>query len=302
MASFDFNVDTSPMASAMSGVTTHVAETTVAVAAMQAAVIAAEKAAADKLCADIDNGFYCLMQSQLSMKKTEHFSNLRTNFLSLREMGKDLCSKQERMEQDVARIQREYYKIFHSIDMSLEKQMRELDTATYQVADQRDQLITSRQLKDIAETMCYSRDISAAARNVLTAKMKKRIRRTLDRVGENVMQNQTYQDRMEKMLNPTAVEASSKEYIPVIYAQEASTVMPGMQVSELQMPEGLNKDTKNPISIAISEKFGDLNGLKGSQEERERVRTEFLNLVNSSNLEPRVADVVMGLFERGGYK
>lgn len=302
MASFDFMVDTSPMASTMSGVSAHVAETTVAVAEMQSAVIAAEEAAADRLCADIDNGFYCLMQSQLSMKKTEHFSTLRTKFLSLRELGKDLCSKQDRMELDVARIHREYYKLFHSIDMSLDKQMRELDSAACKVADQRERLITSRQLKDIAETMCYEKDISAVARTALTAKMKKRLRRTLESVGENVMQNQTYRNRMEKMLNPVGVEAAAQEFIPVVYAQEASMVMPGVKVSEVQVPEGLDREVKNPVTLAVSDRLDELTGRTASPEERERIRAEFLNLVNGSNLDPRMASVIMYLYDRGGCR
>jgi len=290
------------MANTMSGVSARVSETTDAVDAMQEAVVAAERAAAEKLCADIDNGFYCLMQSQLSMKKTEHFSTLRTKFLSLRELGKDLCSKQDRMEMDVARIHREYYKLFHSIDMSLEKQMRELDSAACQVADQRERLITSRQLKDIAETMCYSRDISSVARTALTAKMKKRIRRTLDSLGGNVEQNQVYRNRMEEMLNPVTVEEPAQEFIPVIYAQEASMVMPGVVVSEVQVPEGLDREVKDPVILAVSDQLAELANQPTSPEDRERVRAEFVNLVNGSGLDPRLARVVMFLFERGGNR
>ena len=302
MASFDFLVDTSPMASAMSGVSTHVTETTVAVAAMQAAVIAEEKAAADRLCADIDNGFFCLMQSQLSMKKTEHFSNLQTKFMSLRELGKDLCSKQDRMELDVARIRREYYKLFHSIDKSMEKQMRELDTETYRVVEQRERLITSRQLKDITEMLCYAKDTSSVVGTALSAKMKKRTRRTLERIGGNVSQNQDYRDQMQNMLSATPVSAPTKEYIPVVYAQEESMVMPGVQVTEVRLPDGLDKSVENTLSVAVSGRLSELSGLSTSPAEQARIRAEFLYLLNQSGLESRVAGTVRELFEGGGRR
>lgn len=302
MASFDFLVDTSPMASTMSGVSTHVTETTVAVAAMQAAVIAAEQDAANMLCADIDNGFYCLMQSQLSMKKTEYIATLRTRFLSLRELGKDLCSKQERMELDVARIQREYYKLFHSIDMSLDKQIQELDADAYKVADQRERLITLRHLKDVSEALTYARDISSVTRSALTAKMKRRTQRTLETVNENVRQNQVYRDRMQTMLSSTPVETAAQECIPVVYAQEASSVMPGVQVFEVQLPEGLDKSARDPISQAVSERVPELSGQAAPQEDRDRVRTEFQKLVSGAGLDPRIADVMMRLYEHGGYR
>lgn len=300
MASFDFTVDTSPMASTMSGVSAHVAETTVAVAAMQAAVIAEEKRAADKLCADIDNGFLCLMQSQLSMKKTEQFSKLQTKFLALRDLGKSLCSKQDRMELDVARIQREYYRLFHSIDKSLEKQLQELDTDACRVVQQRERLITSRQLKDISEVLCYDRDASTVARGTVMAKMKKRTRRTLETVGDNVLKNQIYRERMKQMLDPTVVEAPVQECIPVIYAQESSMVMSGIQVTEVLTPEGLDRSAKNPVSLAVSEQFSELIRRQTVPEEQAKVRAEFLKLMNDSNLEPRIANEMMNLFEGGG--
>lgn len=48
MAEFDFVVDTTPMAETVSSVSNHVTATTAAVVAMQTAVIASEKASAQK--------------------------------------------------------------------------------------------------------------------------------------------------------------------------------------------------------------------------------------------------------------
>lgn len=302
MASFDFVVDTSPMAASISDVKDRVSQTTAAVVAMQAAVIAAEQAAAEKLCEDIDNGFYCLMQSQLSMKRTEHFSTLRTKFLSLQELGKDLCSKQQRMEQDVARIQREYYRLFHSIDKSLEKQVRELDADAYKYVDQREYLITSRQLRDISEVLCYEKDTATVARTALTAKLKKRTRKTLESVGDNISQNQVYQDRMQEVLNPAYTEAPVPEYIPVVYVQESSMVTPDVQVCEVLPPDSLDKSVKDSVSTAVSGMFSELTREHTSEADKNRVRAAFQNIMSSANLDARIAGTMMNLFERGGYR
>ena len=65
MATFNYTVDTKPMAEEISSVSRHVNVTTGAVVAMQAAVIIAEEKAANHVCNNVNKGFYSLIRSQI---------------------------------------------------------------------------------------------------------------------------------------------------------------------------------------------------------------------------------------------
>ncbi|MBR6950215.1 MAG: hypothetical protein IKH56_00620 [Oscillospiraceae bacterium] len=300
MASFSFTVDTRPMANSLDGVSNRVYETTDAVTAMEAAVVAEEREAAEQLCRKVDSGFYSLIQSQLSTKKTEHLSTLRVRFLSLRDLGRSLAAKQARMEQDVARIHREYYRLFHGIDKALDKQVRELDADAYRHAEQRRHLFTNPQMKYIPEAVCSDRESVETAMTAVTAKVRKRTQRALDSIGSYVDQNQAYRTRMQGMLESGPAGASAEVYVPAVIVQEASMVLEGSQVFDVFLPEGLNREAETSVNQTISEKFRDLLQETCSEEERVKVETEFRSMITREGVEPRLASMMMALFEKGG--
>ena len=88
MATFNYTVDTQPMADEMSSVSHHVNVTTGAVVAMQAAVIAAEERAADHVCSNVNKGFYSLIRSQISQKLAKFQSEVDSNIIQLVQIGR----------------------------------------------------------------------------------------------------------------------------------------------------------------------------------------------------------------------
>ena len=75
----NYTVDTKPMANEIKNVSSSVSKTTIAVAAMQTAVILAEEKATQKVllaeekaanlvCSNVNKGFYSLIRSQISQK------------------------------------------------------------------------------------------------------------------------------------------------------------------------------------------------------------------------------------------
>lgn len=68
MADFNFTVDTTPMANQINSVSHHVDGVTASVVAMKTAVISAEKDAANKICGNVNRGFFSMMQAQITQK------------------------------------------------------------------------------------------------------------------------------------------------------------------------------------------------------------------------------------------
>jgi len=83
MPHFNFTVDTNPMANSIDGVADHVDGTTTAVVAMQTAVVIAEQKGAEKICNNVNFGFYSLIRSQISQKIATHKSKADAKIMEL---------------------------------------------------------------------------------------------------------------------------------------------------------------------------------------------------------------------------
>ena len=77
------NIDTTPMAAEMQSVSSHVQGTTAAVVTMQSAVIAAENHSANKVCSNVNRGFYTLMCSQISQKIANKHSRVEALLMKM---------------------------------------------------------------------------------------------------------------------------------------------------------------------------------------------------------------------------
>ena len=83
MPTFNYTVDTRPMADEISSVARHVNITTGAIVAMQAAVILAEQKAADHVCKNVNRGFHSLIRSQISQKMAKLQSEVDSHLMQL---------------------------------------------------------------------------------------------------------------------------------------------------------------------------------------------------------------------------
>jgi hypothetical protein len=127
MATFNYTVDTHPMAQEMGSVTNHVQKTTVAVVAMQTAVVLAETKAAEHVCDNVNNGFYTLIRSQISQKIARLQSVVDSHLMQLNQQKKQLLAIKGRMERDYNMISGRYLKLFNSLNSNMKQRVFELD-------------------------------------------------------------------------------------------------------------------------------------------------------------------------------
>ena len=144
MASFNFTVDTSPMASEIQSVSRNVNRVSGAVVAMQAAVIAAEQEGADHVCQNVNKGFYSLMHSQISQKIAQLTSTVEAKLLELGQYAAALKAIQSRMTKDYHMISGRYTKLFKSINNNLEARVAELDMPVFKLVDRDVKLVENR--------------------------------------------------------------------------------------------------------------------------------------------------------------
>lgn len=300
MADFDIVVDTSPMAESVNTVSAHLTATTAAVVAMQAAVIASEKKSADKICENVDRGFYNLIQSQVSMKSSVSFTEMQAKLALLLEYKKTLDRTQERMEGDFNRVKGQYRTIFNGLDKALSDRIAQLDSDVVKIVEIRKKVILGMFERHVPETIVTSSEVDMSDQRIAASRIKDKTEHSLNCLSDKVIENTAYKGLMESVLDKENIETDREEYIPIVYASKQSTLMENTYVLTLHYPQYLSDDIKNAINLNIlNQSEADMNGQKDDFE-RKSVSDEFNALVASSQLDKRVAENMMRLFRSGG--
>lgn len=300
MADFDFVVDTNPMAASVNDVSNHVTATTAAVVAMQAAVIASEKQSADKICSNVDKGFFNLIRSQVSMKLSVCYTEMQAKLALLLEYGKTLNKTKERMEGDYNRVKGQYSHIFKGLDKALSNRIAQLDKDAVGIAETRKKVTLGMFERHVPETVVTSSEVDSLDQKIVTSRIKDKTNHSLDFLANKVSENHVYKSLMDSMLDRTSTEVKQQEYIPVVFASKQSTLVTDTYVFSLHLPEYLPDQIRSSISLNILNQQ-EICAAAGKEDfERKSICDEYRALVASSALDPRVAEKMMQLFQLGG--
>ncbi len=300
MADFNIVVDTNPMAESVSTVSQHLTATTAAVVAMQAAVIASEKQSANKICENVDKGFYNLIHSQISMKLSVCYTEMQAKLALLLEYGKTLAKTQERMESDYNRVKGQYRHIFKGLDKALSNRISQLDKAAVDISETRKKVTMGMFERHVPEAVLTSAEVDISDQEIVTSRIKDKTDHSLDFLANKVSENHVYKSLMEAMLDKSSSEIKQEEYIPVVYASKQSTLVTDTYVFSLNYPEYLPEQIKNNISLNILNQDEICANDQKDDFERKTISDEFQALVASSSLDQRVAEQMMRLFQLGG--
>lgn len=295
MANIDCVLDTEPMASSMDTVSKHVGMTTTAVAAMQTAVIAAEKESSDKVCQNVNRGFYSLINSQLTSKKARYFTEMNARFSLLLQYSRSLQKAVKRLEEDVNRLQKQYYKIFHGIDRSLERRIAELDNASIELGKIRKTLITDQTVRNIGGTLITGKDGDGLTSLIVTANLKDKTGKAIDSITRNVKDNKNYKRDVDQLIDDKSTDEEKKICVPVLIAEEQSQVDRNASVTKVSAPDILDPRSNSLLQQKVMEgKQSYQNNVHSDQ-----VRSAFMNLLNQSGLDQKTSETIRDLYEKG---
>ncbi|MCF0242112.1 MAG: hypothetical protein HUK25_05700 [Treponema sp.] len=299
MASFDFVVDTRPMAQSVSEVSGHVIRTTQAVVAMESAVIKSEEIASNNICKNVNTGFHILIQSQVSQKAASYFSEMSSKMILLMEFAKNLSQTQNRMNSDYQRLKREYSKIFHSLDKTLENRIRQLDKYAMELGDIKKNIVTTRIVRDAPSALIYGKDTQETAQLMFSARIKSKAGKALDNMTQSVFSTQFYKDQLESVLRNSNISVNSSECIPVVFTEEKSLISSGTKVNNLFISESIGNGPKGFVENTVMENLDKIQNQTSSQSEKNEINNEFMKLVSESNLDERLSKKIISLYNGG---
>lgn len=302
MANFDFLVDTEPMANTVSSVSQHVLGTTAAVATMQTAVIQTEKEAADYICSNVDKGFFSLIRSQITTKLAKYFTDMNASTILLAEFSKSLANTQNRMENDVNRIKRDFYKIFHGLDKSLENRISQINKDAIFLSSLRTDSVINPLRRSISSVYFSTNDSQLVEQGIITARLNNKTSKALDCLGGNAIDNDSFKNQLTNLLEQKQVNSSQKVYVPVVYIKCESQATPGINVEEVFMPNYIEKSSKDSIQINTLSNAESIFSKQKTEFEYGEIKKKYNEMINNTEMDERVAQTMSSLFDNGGVR
>ena len=299
MANFSYTVDTTEMARSLDGVSRHVMGATTAVVAMEAAVIAAEKLATDRICDNVDRGFFLLIRSQISQKIAKLRSEVDSRTLEMRQQSQALGGIRSRMERDYEMIAARFANLFRSIDLSLKTRVTELDKALFSLVSRDGAHFLRRTEGAQALVPMMQTETVQGAQVVATSHTKASARRAILAMGVFLSDSRRQSALLESTLFSSGKDAEI-HYAPVLLVETDSSGGGESQQWDLRTSTA-SVGMAAALTVAANQAvYGALETLRWKPAEREvlaRVSGEFRQLVTKSGFDERVRNHMIRMFD-----
>jgi len=301
MATFNYTVDTKPMAEEMRSVSRHVNATTGAVVAMQTAVIIAEEKAADHVCNNVNKGFYSLIRSQISQKMAKLQSEVDSHLMQLVQQKNALLSIKNRMQKDYNMIASRYIKLFNGLNSNLKQRVFELDKPTIDFAVKEVDKIYNRTKYLTATIPIAQLESLTASQKILASNVKYRGLNVINSMRSFLFEMNTQKKLTDKILiNDGRYTETATLYIPILICEcnrDKTDAGVEISVSDIELDNISKSAIKNTA-------FAELNQIEWQAKStpNAEVQSEFSKLVSSSSKSQRVKDMAMKLFQSNNYQ
>jgi hypothetical protein len=302
MASFNYTVDTHPMADEIGKVSNHVTATTGAVVAMQAAVVLAEKRAADLVCDNVNRGFYSLIRSQISQKTAKLQSEVDSHLMQLSQQKKALLAIKFRMERDFNMISNRYTKLFNGLNANLKQRVFELDKPTIDFAVKEIDKVSNRTKYLTAAVSVNQLESLSSSQKILASSVKYKGSKVINSIKAFLSEMNAQKKLTDKILiNDHRYVSDAKSLIPIIILESNSDNSDSrnleFKISEAEISQNTKQAIENKLYASVSE----LKWKMSTIDEKE-ILSEYSKLNDLSGAAKRVKDMTMQLFQSNKFE
>ena len=212
-------VATEPFDASVSSASASVDGLTASVAAMNAANCAVIKQCSDQISDSLINGFYNLIQSDITTKKSETYTAVQTKCTLLLEHSKAVQDKHARMLSDVEREHAKFGKVFNELDTELKRRITEINKPAFTLGHKvRNQTIVEPYLVAAAATADQLGARSGRSGSVAAVGLRKKVSDVFQHLSSSLHNNLMYRHMMRNILwDKSNGNEQQLCYIPVAY-------------------------------------------------------------------------------------
>jgi hypothetical protein len=305
MAELHFTVDTTPMAHSVDSAKGHLNGVTVAVTAMEAAVIAAERESSKTICQNVDEGFYMLVKSQISQKAVAAYSEMSSKQMTLVQLARALENVKRQMENDYNMITRRYAKLFQSLNKALETRVKEIDKPAMQLAEIRKSMVFDKLINDSSAVFSISAEALPLAQTALSGKLKQKTKDTLNTLSEAVYESRSYSEKVDSILIKNEINACGEGdicFVPAVLLVTDSLINTDGSIENVYTAEANVWQNTAVIVSELNLIQKDLNWMPLNNEEKAMIRNEFLALCEKESGEERLLQEMIRLFDESAWE
>jgi hypothetical protein len=314
-ATLHFEVDTSPMARTVDSVRSHVNGVAIAVTAMEAAVIAAEKDASRTICENVDNGFYILVKSQISQKAVAAYSEMNSKAGILTQLLKALGAIRTQMEADFNMICRRYNKLVQSLNKSLETRIKELDRPAMRLAEIKSSFVFDRLKDDSSLLVSAAEETISTGQFAIGGRLKQKTRDTMRTLYDSAVESRSYNEKLESILikKEAALPGSSGSrkgpdskddyaFLPVVFSSAESLLRNSEVIDTVYTAQAGILPNPAPVVTELKQVQDRLNWTALQDGEKELIKKEFISLCESGSSGERLNREIIRLFDESSWE
>jgi hypothetical protein len=302
MATFNYTVDTKPMAEEIKSVSRHVNVTTGAVVAMQAAVIFAEEKAADHVCNNVNKGFYSLIRSQISQKMAKLQSDVDSHLMQLVQQKNALLSIKNRMQRDYNMIAGRYGKLFNGLNANLKQRVFELDKPTIDFAIKEVDKVSNRTKYLTATIPITQLESISLSQRIVASNIKHKGLNVIKSMRSFLFEMNTQKKLTDQILiNDNKYTETATIFIPIVIFECNRDKTDSKNVEITISDVELDNLSKSAIQNTA---YAEINRVVWSQKTipNPEIKSEFSKLISSSAKSQRVKDLAIKLFHSNNFQ
>ncbi len=295
MSTFNYHIDTKPLADEMGNVSKNVTLATGAMVSLQAAVVAAEERASEEVCDKVTRGFYSLIRSQISQKLAKYKSDFESKRMLLSHQKRALVNIQKRMERDYNMISSRYNKLFSSLNMNLQTRIFELDKPIVDFS-YRDIGKISNRSKYLTATIPVTQIESVSqSQKIVASGIKQQGLNVINSIKSFITQ-MVEQDTLAKdILVDDSVKTGSQVFLPVVLCEYQSDAFGKNSIDIISPDYCIPESSRALIYERMHSEFVKLEENKDPHN-WEEVKNEFNKLISNSKRPARVKELALTLF------
>jgi Tfp pilus assembly protein PilV len=302
MATFNYTVDTKPMAEEIRSVSHHVNATTGAVVAMQTAVIFAEEKAADHVCNNVNKGFYSLIRSQISQKMAKLQSDVDSHLMQLVQQKNALLSIKNRMQRDYNMIAGRYGKLFNGLNANLKQRVFELDKPTIDFAIKEVDKVSNRTKYLTATIPITQLESISLSQRIVASNIKHKGLNVINSMRSFLFEMNTQKKLTDQILiNDNRYTETATIYIPIVICECNRDKTDSKNLEIIVSDVELDNFSKSAIQNTA---YAEINQVEWSQKNipNSEIKSEFSKLISSSAKSQRVKELAMQLFQSNNFQ
>lgn len=281
-------VDTHEMAEEMKHVSRTVAGTTAAVGAMHTAVIAEEASSAQRICANLNNGFYYSVVAQIEQKYAREKSQSDALAIELIQYQKELASLKVRMGKDYNAFTVRYTRLFDTLNNELKNRVYELDRPVMEFCREKIKLMQQRICNLISTVPVNQSESLTATQMIAAAHIKENAKELIESIKDYIKNDKKVEEDAGSIRQPEGVQKEECHYLPFILMEDDNT-------KQLHL---FGNNLSQTITESLTGQDRQWEWKEVDETTRKKVADNYNAFVQNANLPQRVKEEMLRLFNK----